>query len=318
MSDYSLLKDLCEIHAPSGNENALTSFILNYVEKNSFTWKRRPKIYSGKGFQDTIVLGFGTPRTVIYAHMDSVGYMVGYGKTLIPIGSPAPTNGCQLVGKDSLGLICCNLHIHETEVERADGTKVKSKSIEYAFDREIDRGTTLTYKPSFTETDNHIIGNNLDNRAGIFTALKLAETLDNGVIAFSCYEEHGGGTVPFLHRFIYKKYRLRQALIADITWVTEGVEAGKGCAVSMRDAYIPRRAYVKRVMDIARRAQIPFQLEVESAGGSDGSALQHIPYAIDWCFVGAPEVGPHSPVEKIHKNDLESMLKLYSVLMKEL
>ena len=31
-----------------------------------------------------------------------------------------------------------------------------------------------------------------------------------------------------------------QALISDITWVTEGVTHGKGCAISLRDSGVPR------------------------------------------------------------------------------
>ena len=29
-----LLKQMCEIHAPSGEEIAMTNFILNYIEEN--------------------------------------------------------------------------------------------------------------------------------------------------------------------------------------------------------------------------------------------------------------------------------------------
>ena len=35
-------------------------------------WKVKPKIYSGDGFQDSIILSFGKPKTAIYAHMDSL------------------------------------------------------------------------------------------------------------------------------------------------------------------------------------------------------------------------------------------------------
>ena len=302
MRDYKLLENLCEIHAPSGDEGALTHFIRNYVETNKSSWKKVPQMYCGQGFQDTIVLVFGSPRVAIYSHIDSVGYMVGYENNLIPIGSPRAEEGTLLVGKDSLGEILCTLNSDET----------------YTFERGIERGTTLTYKPNFTESENHIISNYLDNRAGVWTALKIAETLENGAIAFSTYEEHGGGSAQFIQRFLYKKYHITKALIADITWVTEGILAGKGCAISMRDSGIPRKSYVNRIIEIAKHSQIPFQLEVESAGGSDGNQLQQMPFSVDWCFVGAPEQNVHSPNEKIHKDDLDSMLNLYSVLMKEL
>lgn len=318
MSTFSLLQELCSIHAPSGNEGAMTSFIIDYVQKHSFTWKRKPRVYAGIGFQDCVVLVFGTPRTAVYAHIDSVGYTVGYDKELIAIGSPKADEGTQLVGTDSLGDIACSLQYTKHECVADDGTASEELVCEYAFVRDIERGTTLTYKPKFVEDDQYISATYLDNRAGVWCALKLAETMEHGVIVFSTYEEHRGGSVPFLQRFLYKKYHIRQALVSDITWVTKGITFGNGCVISLRDSYIPRKSYTNRVVDVVRRSQLPFQCEVERAGGSDGGYLQQTPYAVDWCFVGAPQSGAHTPHEKIHKDDLLSMLQIYKVLVKEL
>lgn len=52
-----LLKKLCTIHAPAGNEVKLKEFILDYVKSNMHCWEQIPEIYCGKGFQDCIVLG---------------------------------------------------------------------------------------------------------------------------------------------------------------------------------------------------------------------------------------------------------------------
>lgn len=318
MNNYSLLQELCSIHAPSGNEGAMTAFIVEYVQKHSFTWKRKPRVYAGIGFQDSIVLVFGSPRTVVYAHIDSVGFTVGYNKELIPIGSPKADEGTQLVGTDSLGDICCSLQFTQHECIDDEGTKTEERICEYVFSRDIERGTTLTYKSKFIEDDTYITATYLDNRAGVWCALKLAETMEHGALAFSTYEEHRGGSVPFLQRFLYKKYHIRQALISDITWVTKGISFGNGCVISLRDSYIPRRAYTHRIVDIVRRSQLPFQCEVEGSGGSDGGYLQQSPYASDWCFIGAPQTGSHTPNEKIYKDDLQSMVQIYKVLIKEL
>ena len=51
----------------------------------------------------------------------------------------------------------------------------------HIFERPIDRGTTLTYKPNWIETDTHIQNCYLDDRLGIWSALKVAENLENGV-----------------------------------------------------------------------------------------------------------------------------------------
>jgi putative aminopeptidase FrvX len=188
----------------------------------------------------------------------------------------------------------------------------------YKFPRGIERGTELLFKCNFRETRDYIQSCYIDNRLGVLNALKVAESLENGVIAFSCWEEHGGGGVPYLAKHMYEHWGVKQALISDITWVTEGVNHGKGVAISMRDRSIPRRSFVEKIIRIAQKAGIDHQIEVEGAGSSDGRELQLSPYPFDWCFVGAPEDHVHSPDEKVHKHDIDCMIELYKELMKAL
>ncbi len=157
-----------------------------------------------------------------------------------------------------------------------------------------------------------------DNRLGIYNTLKVAETLKDGVIIFSCWEEHGDGSVPYLAGYIYKKWGIRQALISDITWTSDGVEHGRGVVISLRDRNIPRRKFVDTIIGIAKKHKVGYQLEVEGMGSSDGGELQRTPYPFDWCFVGAAEQHAHTPNEKVHKKDIESMITLYQWLMLDL
>ena len=300
-----LLKKLCSIHSPSGEENRISEFIIDYVKSNMHDWKVKPKIFSGDGFQDSIILSFGTPRTAIYAHMDSIGFTVKYNNEIIKIGGPVVEEGIELVGTDSKG------NIEGKIIKKDDKTFID-------FKREIDRGTSLTFKMNFKETDNYIQSCYLDNRLGVWNALKVAENLEDGIIVFSCWEEHGGGSVGFLTNFIHSKYNINKALISDITWVTEGVKAGKGVVISLRDSGIPRRSFVNKIISLAKSHNIHYQLEVESSGGSDGNEIQKSPFPVDWCFIGAPEQNVHSPKEKVHKKDVKSMLQIYNMLMKEL
>jgi len=301
-----LLKQLCSVRATSGDEKPMTDFLLHYINENKFSWKTQPVIHSGAHLQDCIVLSFGKPKTALFAHIDSIGFTVRYENELVKVGGPRTENGYILVGSDSDGEIECVLQ------------KDKEGELSYSFHRSIERGTPLSFKPNFIETSETVQCCYLDNRLGVYTALEIAKTLENGIIVFSCYEEHGGGTVGFLAQFIAQQYNVTQALICDITWVTNGVQPGKGVAISMRDSLIPRRTYLNKIIDIAKRSNIPFQLEVESSGGSDGSELQHSPIAFDWCFVGAPEDNVHTPQEKVNKQDITSMIELYKKLMQEL
>ena len=139
-----LLKKLCSIHAPSGEENNISEFIIEYVNSNMQNWKVKPKIYSGEGFQDCIILKFGNPKTAIFAHMDSIGFTVKYSNELVKIGGPVTDEGINLVGEDSKGKI--------------DGKLIKKKEkLFIEFDREIDRGTSLTFKMNFVSSKDYIL-----------------------------------------------------------------------------------------------------------------------------------------------------------------
>jgi len=300
-----LLKKMCAVHAPSGEELAMTEFLLNYIQKTKNNWKVQPKLHYGDGFQDNLILVFGKPRTAIFAHLDSIGFTVKYNNEIVKIGGPVTTEGIVLVGKDSNGDI--------------EGKLIQKQDAMYIdFERVIDRGTSLTFKMDFRDTEDFLQSCYIDNRLGVWNSLEVAKTLENGIIVFSSWEEHGGGTAGYLGKFIYEKYNVKQALISDITWVTDGIKHGDGCVISFRDSGIPRKEYVNKIIDIAIKTAIPFQIEVEDSGGSDGNELQKSHYPWDWCFVGVPEANVHSPDEKVHKNDIKCMVNIYRELMHKL
>ena len=302
-----LLEKLIDIPSPSGSEHLMRDFIIDYVKKNSPEWSVKPKLIYGDQFQDNLILVFGEPRTAIFAHMDTIGFTVRYQDQLVPIGGPHAESGFELVGKDGMGFIDAKLRVDEEH------------QLFYDFPRAIETGTTLTWKPNLKVTEEYIQGPYMDNRLGIYNALKVAETLEDGVLVFSCFEEHGGGSVPMLIKYIHENYpNVRQALISDITWVTEGVQHGKGVAISLRDRNIPRKKFINRILALADESGVSYQLEVEGGGSSDGREVHHSPYPIDWLFIGAPEDNVHTPNEKVHIKDLVSMISLYKFLMEHL
>jgi putative aminopeptidase FrvX len=302
---------MCAIHAPSGNESAMTHFILEYVKTNAGSWKQKPKVFAGEGFQDNVVLVFGKPRTAVFAHLDSIGFTVRYGKQLVKIGGPVLKNGFLLSGADSKGSQTAELQVAENK--ETGGLKLTYKAT-----RDFETGTDLVFRANWREDEDYVQCSYMDNRLGVYAALKLAETLKNGALVFSTWEEHGGGSVAYLQKFLFEKYKISQGLISDISWISDGVHPGKGPVISLRDSLIPRRAYVNKIVALAQKFGCAFQLEVEGSGGSDGKELQMAAAPWDWCFIGAAEQQVHSPDEKVHKKDIEGMISLYKLLMKEL
>jgi putative aminopeptidase FrvX len=303
--ELSLLKTMCAIHAPSGNEVAMKDFILDYIKKESKNWKHKPKVIHGKGFQDNIMLVFGKPRTAVFAHTDSIGFTVRYGKQLVKIGGPRLEKGYELVGSDSKGACEATLNIVNDQME-------------YKAKRNFDTGTELVFKANWREDKEFVQCCYMDNRLGCFNALKVAETLKDGIIVFSTWEEHGGGSVSYLQKYIAENYGVSQALISDISWISDGVFPAKGPVISLRDSLVPRRSYINKIIAIAQKHKLPHQLEVEGSGGSDAKELQMAEYVWDWCFVGAAEQFVHTPDEKVHRKDIEGMIDLYKALMKDL
>ncbi len=313
-ADLNLLKQLVNIHAPSGEEYAMQQFLIRWFKENKSEFASPPELIYGEDFQDCLIVVFGQPKLAVFAHMDSVGYTAGYQNELIKIGGPKAEGGTLLTGEDRLGKIEGKLHYAIED----DGDEQRIVKTMVEFEREIERGTTLTYKPHTDLQDKLLTSTYLDNRLGVLNALKLAFHAENLALVFSCWEETGGGSVGYLSRYLYDKYRIRQALISDITWVTEGVKAGKGVAISLRDSGIPRRSYIKKIVRLAEGSGIPYQLEVESSGGSDGNALQRAPYPFDWCFIGAAEDHVHQPNEQVHVDDAAAMFNMYQYLVREL
>jgi putative aminopeptidase FrvX len=230
---------------------------------------------------------------------------VRYDNQLVPIGGPEAESGYELTGQDVFGPVDCKL-------------KIQDGQLFYDFPRTIQRGTSLVFKSNFRLNSEYVQSPYMDNRLGVYSALKVAETLENGAIVFSTYEEHGGGSVPFLLNYLMANHPVKQALISDITWVTEGVRHGDGVAISLRDKNIPRKAFIDKILRLALESKIKYQLEVEGAGSSDGREVQVSPHFIDWCFIGAPEDNVHSPNEKVHLDDITSMIEMYQYLMTRL
>lgn len=299
------LYEILRQNSVSGDESKTSEFLLQYIHQRKNDWNVLPVVYSGESFHDCILLKFGHPRTAVFAHIDTIGFMARYTNQLVSVGGPEIIEGTLLEGADSMGEISCRI-------------KGDENSISHDFPRRIDPGTRLSFSQNIRVDGEFIQAAYLDNRLGVYTALKLCETISDGWVIFSTYEEHGGGSMPFLLKFIQETAPIKQALIADITWVTEGIQFHNGVVISIRDKFIPRKKFIDKVINIAKESGIPFQLEVEEEGGSDGREVQFSPYAIDWCFIGAAEENVHTPDEKVSLVDLEAMLQIYPYLMERL
>ena len=94
----------------------------------------------------------------------------------------------------------------------------------------------------------------------------------------------------------------------------DGVHLGHGPVVSLRDAYIPRRQFVRNITDLLDNHSLIYQKEVEGSGGSDGSELQKSALPIDWCFLGVASNHPHSSHEEASLLDISRLISLLEII----
>src|SRR5690606_15646963 len=98
-----LLEKLVAKQGVSSDEAGIKAFIINYISEHGMNWKVQPEVFTGEEFQDCVVLVFGQPRTAIFAHIDTIGFSVGYENNLIKVGGPRLIDETKLVGVDRNG-----------------------------------------------------------------------------------------------------------------------------------------------------------------------------------------------------------------------
>lgn len=311
-----LLEELLAIEGTSGDEGLVTDYLVKELEKSRYglglskctitdAYRRSHRGGTNGGMMrvhDNLLVWKGVPKTAIFSHMDIIGFMVGHGDALTRVGGPAPADGNPLIGT-------------------RDGKTYKAIYLaddKYLSDAPLPTGIRLMYDRKPQITKKRIRSAYLDDRAGVYIALKAFAACNDVALAFTTYEEEDGKGARVCAKILHDELGITQALVSDITWHTKDIKLGKGPVISLRDGYIPRQSYVNRVVDIARASGIKFQLETETAGGSDGGHLQRGETPIDWCFVGPCEKDAHSINECLDRNDLVDSIKLYGELIRKL
>jgi putative aminopeptidase FrvX len=255
--------------------------------------------------QDNLIVWRGRPQVALFAHMDTVGFTLGYERELIRIGGPHVDGGEGL--RSTVGGTTYEGRLSK----RGDDWLLEGPS-------EAPPGSRWVYDSALELDEVKVRGPYLDNRAGVWSALEVLRDCEDVAVAFTTNEEHSGRGAVTCARWLHFELGIRQALISDITWHTRFIRCGRGPAVSLRDRNLPRQAFLDRALAAAEASGIPFQREIESDGSSDGGAIERSGIPIDWLFVGAPQEDSHTPHEVVDLNDLHAMARLTAYLVRAL
>jgi putative aminopeptidase FrvX len=312
------LRELAAIEGVSADEGRVADYVAHALAEVPGTTLRR--------VGDNLIVVRGRPRVAVVAHLDTVGFTLGYDHALISIGSPHVEGGEAL--RSTIGGTTWRGTVEVIEEETDDmpnggGSSLPASGragggVRLAGADDAPPGSRWVFDTPLGQDGEQLIGAYLDNRAGVWCAMAVLERCANVAVAFTVGEEQSGRGAGICARILHDDLGIRQALISDITWHTEHVHRGRGPAVSLRDRLMPRQAYLDRVLALADASGIPYQREIESGGGSDGAGIERSGLPIDWCFIGACQENTHTPREIVDWADLQAMIELYVFLVDRL
>ena len=333
------LKQLTDIDAVSGNENALRRAIVEAARAlcDDVTIDRSGNVIATKpGTDDRL------PHVVLSAHMDEVGFMiVGYTDDgllrIRPIGGIDPRVAVSKwvrVGKDALPGVIGAMAIHlqtPEDRQRVLGFDKLYIDIGAKDQKEAEKlcplGTYAAFDTPYTPFgDGFVAAKALDDRIGCFNLLKLLEEeYDSDLICVFVTQEEvglrGSQTAAF-------------ALEAEIAVVLEGTAAndlgdveerfhvctpGEGVCVSFMDrASIADRELFRAMLELAKAQGIPAQVKRGITGGNDAASFQRSGRGMRTVVLSVPCRYIHSANNVAKWSDIRAQADLARAFLKSL
>lgn len=332
-----LLATLSDIPGPSGYEDKVRKFVL--TESTRYT-KKISVDSMGNVFAE-IEGNNRSPRLLVSAHMDEVGFIITYVEDsgflrfatlgridtrVLPgqrvtfqrgeglhgiIGSKPPHALTPEDAKRSLEL--GELYIDIGTSSRADVTKLG-----------LDIGSVATFDMHFSPTSSRslVMGKAFDDRAGCAAALMLMESLSQNppsattVFAFTVQEELGlrGAkvAVEHVHPHAAVVFETTAALdCPDVEPKDRILSLGLGPALRVMDAsMITQKAMLRYVREVAEKTGIPYQLHVSLGASTEAGPVHLSGEGVPTCVLSVPCRYLHSPGLVLNIEDLNRLPKL--------
>ncbi len=329
-----LLKELCEAHGAPGFEDSIRAIYRREMEPIADRIET-----DGIGNVIAVREGKGSsPKRVMLAgHMDEIGFVVkhiddrGFLR-LSPLGGFDPkTLIAKRVQVDSshggpiIGVVGSKpIHIMTPEDRKLMPT-VPELFVDVGLDGDASRaaieiGDPVTLAQEFVQTGDRCCGKSLDNRVSIYTlieVMKRVTDLQVSIYAVATSQEEVGlrGAMTAAHRIEPDLgVAIDVTLACDIPGAKpeEQISAlGGGVAIKVHDSSsISHPKLVRAMRDIAREREIPFQMEVLTAGGTDAGGIQRGGSAVPAITLSVPCRYVHTVVETVSSKDLEATVAL--------
>ena len=334
--NIQLFKELCEATGAPGFEYGIRDLIIKLM-----TPLADEISVDNIGNVVALVKGKSSEKSIMCAaHMDEIGFMVrhiddnGFIRILPLGGFDAKTLTAQRVivhgKKDMPGCMGVKpIHVMSPE-ERTKMPAVTDYVVDLGLPKDevvkyVSVGDAITRMSDLVEMGDCVNVKSIDNRGGCYMLIEAVRTIieagnrpDYDLYAvFSVQEEVGlrgahAATLAIQPTFGF-------ALDVTIAYDTPGsgahdkcTELGKGTAIKVYDGtLITDSRMVKFMTALAEEAEIPHQLELLAAGGTDAGALQKFTSGGSICgAISIPVRNVHQSIEMAHKTDIQASVDL--------
>ena len=323
----SLIQKLVETPGPSGFEYAIRDVIREAIDGHADEVRvdALGSLIARKGTQTE-----GGMRVMVSAHIDEIGLMVthidenGFVRfTNIGGISPLTCYGGRVVFMDGTrGVIGID------GIERGKMPKLSDLFIDvgatHKADCPVKVGDVCGFERPFLDLGKRIVAKSMDDRvaaAVAVEALKRLEATPHEVhFVFSTQEEVGirGATTAAFGVDPDVGFAVDVTRSGDTPRVNPKMATalGDGPAIKVRDSsFIADPRLVDWMVTTAEKADIPYQLEVLEAGGTDGRAIQMTRGGVPAGCVSIACRYIHSPSEMVDSDDVENAVRLLIELL---
>jgi len=335
--NIKLLKKLCDTPGMPGGEGLIRDLVIK--ELKNFT---KDISIDAMGNVIARVRGKGH-RLVLDAHTDEVGVMVHYIDDngfiyLTPLGGMDPrvyyAQRLTIWGKSPLtGMVAAipphisksgnNKEVPEIEDCVVDvglsADKVKSL---------VSIGDYVSFSTELVETEDSVISKALDDRMGLFIIIEaLRRTPDINCDLFitaTVQEETGLRGARLITPVLEPDFVI--AIEGTVAMDVPGIPANKSLAnvnkgpeIRLSDRYlIADRKFSFFINELAKKEQIPCQITVKKAGGTNATAMQVTGKGSRVAAISVPTRYMHSPSSIAYKDDIENTIRLISSILENI
>ncbi len=311
------IKALTEAFGPSGRESEISALIKKEAEK-----------YADEVYEDALgnliahKKGKGK-KIMLAAHMDEIGIVVTFidDNGFIRFSNIGGVYVKRLLNRrvrfknGTIGVIDTENDNKEMKLSKLYidiGAKDKK-----AAEEKISVGDMAVFVGEYIETDDVIISKALDNRIGcaaLLETLEKAEGENDLYFCFTSQEEVGLRGARAAAYGIAPEF----ALAVDVTDTGDTPSCDKmavklfgGAAVKVMDRSVICHQEVRGLLiELAKRNDIPYQLEVMTDGGTDAGAIHTSRDGVKTGGISIPTRYIHSPSEMISKTDYKAAARL--------